>query len=76
MSGLLSAEGPEQSPKGDATDLLPLFLLLLFFFCCFLPKKRMSSPQLAFSHPKIPNRSHKTRANPAFPHIHPHKNKS
>jgi hypothetical protein len=48
-----SAEGPERSPKGEATDLLPLLLPLFFAFVFavafifprFPPKNRMSSPK-------------------------------
>jgi hypothetical protein len=61
----------EQSPKGEATDLLPLFLLLLFSFAAFCPKIACQAPNTHFSDPKIPNRPHKTRVNPAFPRLQP-----
>jgi hypothetical protein len=72
-SALSAVEGPEQSPKGDATDLSPLLLPLHFSFAVFCPKNACQAPNSHFSHPKIPNQSHKTRANPAFPRIQPHK---
>jgi hypothetical protein len=36
---------PERSPKGEASDLLPLLLGLYIFFLRFPPKNRMSSPK-------------------------------
>jgi hypothetical protein len=39
------AEGPERSHRSKATDLIA-FAVTRFFFCHFLPKNRMSSPQV------------------------------
>ncbi|HEY1994147.1 MAG TPA: hypothetical protein VGG81_07070 [Edaphobacter sp.] len=65
--------GIDKTNQGEVTELSPLFLLLLFSFAVFCPKIACQAPNSHFSHPKILPRPHKTRANPAFPHIQPSK---